>query len=60
MDYSNLVKVDMQIPQNKILKKGDLLICARNGSRALVGKTALIDDKGNNMSFGPFYGCIPK
>ena len=35
-----------------MISKGDLLICARNGSRSLVGKAALVDQDG--MAFGAF------
>ena len=52
MDYSDLVRVKMDIPKNKICKIGDILICARNGSKRLVGKSAIIDRE--NMSFGAF------
>lgn len=52
MDYSDLVRVKMDIPENKICKIGDILICARNGSKKLVGKSAIIDRE--NMSFGAF------
>lgn len=52
MDYSDIVKVEMDIPENKMCHKGDILICARNGSKRLVGKAALIDQEG--MSFGAF------
>ena len=52
MDYEDIVRVNMSIPENKMCKKGDLLICARNGSKALVGKTAIVDADG--MSYGAF------
>lgn len=52
MDYEDIVRVSMDIPENKMCKKGDLLICARNGSKALVGKTAIVDKDG--MSYGAF------
>lgn len=52
IDYSDIVSVEMDIPENKMSKKGDILICARNGSKALVGKTAIIDRDG--MSYGAF------
>ena len=52
MDYEDIVRVDMDIPENKICCKGDILICARNGSKRLVGKSAIIDRDG--MSFGAF------
>ena len=52
MDYSDIVKVNKKIPESKLCFKGDLLICARNGSKRLVGKTAIIDTDGH--SFGAF------
>lgn len=52
MDYDDIVRVKMDIPASKMCQTGDLLICARNGSKALVGKTAIVDKDG--MSFGAF------
>lgn len=52
MDYEDIVKVSCPIPDNKMCHIGDILICARNGSKRLVGKAALIDQEG--MSFGAF------
>lgn len=52
MDYADIVKVQCDIPERSMISKGDLLICARNGSRSLVGKTALVDTDG--MAFGAF------
>lgn len=52
MDYADVVRVDMKIPENKMCNKGDILICARNGSKSLVGKTAIVDADG--MSYGAF------
>lgn len=52
MDYEDIVRVKMDIPKNKMCHIGDILICARNGSKRLVGKAAIIDKEG--MSFGAF------
>lgn len=52
MDYADIVRVSCAIPDNKMCHIGDILICARNGSKRLVGKAALIDQEG--MSFGAF------
>lgn len=52
MDYEDIVRVSCSIPDNKKCNVGDILICARNGSKRLVGKAALIDQEG--MSFGAF------
>lgn len=57
IDYNDLVYVDnTDIPNNKIANKGDLIICVRNGSANLVGKTAMIEK--NGMSFGAFMAII--
>ena len=52
LNYSDLIKVNCYIPDTKMCKLGDILICARNGSKKMVGKVALIDKEG--MSFGAF------
>lgn len=52
MVYDDIVTVDMKVPENKICHIGDILICARNGSKKLVGKSAIIDREG--MAFGAF------
>ncbi len=52
IDLSDVVKINADIPQNKMCQKGDILICARNGSKSLVGKSAIINEEG--FSFGAF------
>lgn len=52
LDYNDIVKVSSDVPENKMCEVGDILICARNGSKRLVGKAALINKSG--MSFGAF------
>lgn len=52
MVYEDIVRVNMEIPDNKMCQIGDILICARNGSKRLVGKSAIVDKAG--MSFGAF------
>lgn len=47
------VYVSSNIPQRLKVKKGDILICSRNGSRDLIGKNALITED-INASFGAF------
>ena len=54
IDLSDLVRVKTTIRENQYVQKNDILICARNGSRALVGKCALISDFGEAASFGAF------
>jgi len=49
---TNLVRVNCEVPENKIAEKGDILICVRSGSKKLIGKSAIIDKEG--YSFGAF------
>lgn len=55
LDFTDLVRVsDMEIKSSSYVEDGDLLICARNGSKALVGKNALISSLSQPMAFGAF------
>jgi type I restriction enzyme, S subunit len=54
IDLTDLKRVNTNIKENVLVQQGDLLICARNGSRALVGKTALIAELPEKMAFGAF------
>jgi len=54
LDLSDLKRVDVQVKESVLVQEGDLLICARNGSKALVGKTALITNLSEPMAFGAF------
>jgi type I restriction enzyme S subunit len=48
------VYVDKVISHKLTTKVGDILICSRNGSRALIGKNAKIDEQSSGMTFGAF------
>ena len=50
----DLVRVKTSIRENQFVQKDDILICARNGSRSLVGKCALIPEFDEKVSFGAF------
>ena len=52
--FEDNVYVDMDVPSKIIARKGDILICVRNGSRALIGKCAKIDERSEGMTFGAF------
>jgi type I restriction enzyme S subunit len=52
--FDNNVFVDIQVPEKLIVKKNDILICVRNGSRDLIGKCALIGGKAIGETFGAF------
>lgn len=54
MDYSDLVKVSCSIRENQYLNNNDILICARNGSKALVGKCAIYEGNSKTIAFGAF------
>jgi len=46
--------VQTDIPQKLRTKPLDILICSRSGSRALIGKNALITNETSNLTFGAF------
>lgn len=48
------VYVKTDVPSKLITRKGDILICSRNGSRALIGKNAKITPKVEGVTFGAF------
>jgi len=50
----DLVRVNTDYREKDIIKEGDLLICARNGSRRLVGKCTIIGQIDEVMVFGAF------
>jgi type I restriction enzyme S subunit len=52
--FHDNVFVDADVPEKIIVKKGDILICVRNGSRDLIGKCAQIDEAAEGMTFGAF------
>lgn len=54
IDLNDLVRVKAKIRENQYVQPNDILICARNGSRALVGKCALINELKEPASFGAF------
>ena len=55
IDLNDLVRVNsIIIHDNQYINNNDILICARNGSKALVGKCALYMYKDQKMSFGAF------
>ncbi|ASM95445.1 restriction endonuclease subunit S [Vibrio vulnificus] len=54
IDLSDLVRVQKEVKDSVLVEIGDLLICARNGSKALVGKTAQICELKEPMAFGAF------
>ena len=54
LSLSDTVYVNKKVNPRQIVKKGDILICSRNGSRALIGKNICIDEKTEGQTFGAF------
>lgn len=54
IDYGDQVRVSAQISEKNFVKEGDILICARNGSRGLIGKNAYISKADEGNAFGAF------
>ena len=54
LSFNDNVYVNMNIPERAIAHKGDILICVRNGSKRLIGKSALITDSADKCAFGAF------
>ena len=52
ISYDEVLHVETDIPERAYINKGDLLICARNGSKNLVGKTAIVERNGD--AYGAF------
>jgi type I restriction enzyme, S subunit len=52
--FDDNVYVNLTVPEKLIAREGDILICVRNGSRALIGKCAMIDERGAGQTFGAF------
>lgn len=54
LSFDDNVFVDAEIPDRIMVRPDDLLICVRNGSRELIGKSALLDERTAGMTFGAF------
>jgi type I restriction enzyme S subunit len=54
----NVYVQGLQIPHRALVKQDDVLICVRNGSRALIGKCAMIDKASEGMAFGAFMSIL--
>ncbi|ENM3809178.1 restriction endonuclease subunit S [Vibrio cholerae] len=56
--FDDNVFVDTDIPDRIMVRSGDILVCVRNGSRDLIGKSAFIDERALGMTFGAFMGVF--
>ena len=50
----DIVRVSSSISEKMLIEENDIIICARNGSKRLVGKSALIRNLPEPMTFGAF------
>lgn len=58
VDLSDIVKVTKKIKPELFVKEGDILMCSRNGSQRLVGKTAIIPRLEFPATYGTFMTLI--
>lgn len=58
LDFDDIVRVNLKVKEKIIVKDGDILMCSRNGSARLVGKTATIKNLNEEMTFGTFMMII--
>ena len=54
LHLNNLIRVSIKPKESLFIKNQDILICVRNGSKALVGKSAIIENLQEKTSFGAF------
>ena len=54
LDLCDIVRVSKEIPEKLRVSPNDIIICARNGSKRLVGKSAIVDTVNEPMTFGAF------
>ena len=52
--FDDNVFVDTDIPERIKVRSGDVLVCVRNGSRNLIGKATLLNERTVGMTFGAF------
>lgn len=54
LDFEDSLYVSTSVPPSKRCRESDLLICSRNGSARLIGKSALIDGPAVGQTWGAF------
>ena len=54
LDYNDIVKVNVEVSEKLRVCVNDIIICARNGSKKLVGKSALVREVNEPTTFGAF------
>jgi len=54
IDLTDIVRVSKEIPSKLVVNANDIIICARNGSKKLVGKSAIFPHIQESFTFGAF------
>lgn len=54
LEFTDNVYVDSSIPEQIKIQENDILICVRNGSRKLIGKSVILDRRVAGQTFGAF------
>lgn len=58
LDMADIVQVRKVIGSELMAQVGDILICSRNGSRALIGKNIQLDERSLSCTFGAFMTVV--
>ena len=58
LSFADNVYVKKSISESLLVQKNDVLMCVRNGSKQLVGKTAIVNQAYTNMTWGAFMMII--
>ena len=57
LSFEDSLYVDCEVEQEKLIHKGDIILCVRNGSKSLLGKCA-ISKHDYNATFGAFMAVL--
>ena len=58
LSFADNVYVNKSISESLFVQENDVLMCVRNGSKQLVGKTAIVNQPYSNMTWGAFMMII--
>lgn len=58
LDLADIVQVRAVADPELMVRIGDILICSRNGSRALIGKNIQLDERSVGCTFGAFMTVV--
>lgn len=58
LDLADIVQVRKVVDSELMAQVGDILICSRNGSRALIGKNIQLDERSLGCTFGAFMTVV--